>query len=270
MKRAILIGFGLAVLAAVGVVGWNWRQRIGDLERRLAEADRRGEMLDQQLRRTGRDLGEALERATESDQSAEAAARRAEEAALRAQEATVARSDAESRRQKAEETAQQSRRELSELQKRREQELNRMQEALARIAATRRTGSGMVIDLTSDSFSFDFDKATLKPENREILSRIAGVLLVSSGYRLSVHGHTDDVGTPEYNRELSERRAASVADYLIAAGIDRNVIETRGFGKSSPRAQGKTSAARQQNRRVEIVVVDSVIHYGEQVTDPAQ
>jgi hypothetical integral membrane protein (TIGR02206 family) len=89
-----------------------------------------------------------------------------------------------------------------------------MHEALARIAATRRTSSGLVIDLTNDSFRFDFDKAALRPENREILSRIAGVLLASSGYRLFVHGHTDDVGSDEYNQQLSERRAASVASYL--------------------------------------------------------
>jgi outer membrane protein OmpA-like peptidoglycan-associated protein len=137
---------------------------------------------------------------------------------------------------------------------------------LAKIAATRRTGSGMVIDLTNDSFAFDFDKAALRPENREILSRIAGVLLASNGYRLFVHGHTDDVGPEQYNQELSERRAASVAGYLKSAGIDPEVIEIRGFGLSSPRAPGRTPEARQKNRRVEIVVVDSVIHYRREVT----
>jgi outer membrane protein OmpA-like peptidoglycan-associated protein len=109
-----------------------------------------------------------------------------------------------------------------------------MQQALSKIAPTRRTASGMVIELANDSFYFDFDRATLRPENREVLSRIAGVLLASDGYRLFVDGHTDDTGPDEYNRQLSLRRANSVADYLRQAGLPDEVIKVQGFGKSSP------------------------------------
>jgi OOP family OmpA-OmpF porin len=119
----------------------------------------------------------------------------------------------------------------------------------------------MVVELANDSFYFDFDKATLRPQNREVLSRIAGVLLVSTGYRLSIHGHTDDVGTAEYNQGLSERRAESVAEYLKSSGIPAELIEVRGFGKNSPRVKAATQEARQRNRRVEIAIVDSMIHY---------
>jgi OmpA-OmpF porin, OOP family len=119
----------------------------------------------------------------------------------------------------------------------------------------------MVVELANDSFHFDFDKATLRPQNREVLSRIAGVLLVSTGYSLSIHGHTDDVGTAEYNQGLSERRAESVAEYLKSSGIPAELIEVRGFGKNSPRVKAPTKEARQRNRRVEIAIVDSMIHY---------
>jgi OOP family OmpA-OmpF porin len=136
-----------------------------------------------------------------------------------------------------------------------------MQEALARIAKTRRTSSGMVVELANDSFQFDFDSAALRAENRELLSRIAGVLLASKGYRLSIHGHTDDVGTDEYNRQLSQRRADAVAAYLKKCGIGQEVLGTMGFGKSSPRAKGSDPGSRQKNRRVEIAIVDSIIKY---------
>jgi len=139
-----------------------------------------------------------------------------------------------------------------------------MQEALSKVAATRRTADGMVIDLGNDSFKFDFDKATLRPENRELLSRLAGILLVSHGYRLHVYGYTDDIGTNEYNEGLSERRAQAVRDYLAKSGIPPEIMTTKGFGKSSPRVRAKSAEAREKNRRVEIGIVDTVIKYAEE------
>jgi len=115
--------------------------------------------------------------------------------------------------------------------------------------------------LGSESVKFDFDKATLRPENRELLSRIAGVLLTAYGFRIQVFGHTDDVGSDEYNQGLSERRAQAVRDYLVEAGVATELITTRGFGKSSPRVRGTDSNARAKNRRVEIGIIDSIIGY---------
>jgi outer membrane protein OmpA-like peptidoglycan-associated protein len=212
-----------------------------------------------------------IEATRETAQEATSKALDEETARLRAEEETRAvRQEierAEQNKARAEEQARQSQNELDELQTRRKQELDKMYEGLGRIAKTRRTASGMVVELTSDSFYFEFDKAALSPANREVLSRIAGVLLVSNGYGLSIHGHTDDVGTGEYNRHLSERRAAAVGDYLKSAGIDPAVIETKGFGKSSPRVEGTSRDARQKNRRVEIAIVDSIIQYREVVAN---
>ncbi|HJT88513.1 MAG TPA: OmpA family protein, partial [Bryobacteraceae bacterium] len=151
--------------------------------------------------------------------------------------------------------------ELEQMRRRRAAELDRMQQALARIAPTVRTPSGMVMQLANESFKFDFDSAALRPENREILSRVAGVLLASEGYRLFIDGHTDDVGTDAYNQRLSERRAATVRDYLVKAGVPADIITVKGFGKSNPLVQAKTAAAREKNRRVEIGIVDTIISY---------
>src|SRR5579883_1145052 len=143
----------------------------------------------------------------------------------------------------------------------REEELTRLQKVLGQIAETRRTAMGLIMTLGSNSIRFDFDKATLRPENREILSRIAGVLMTLRGYHISVYGYTDDIGTQEYNLKLSERRAQAVRDYLVKAGLDPSIITTKGYGKSDPRVPGDTPQARAINRRVEIGIVDSTLHF---------
>ncbi len=261
MKRAMLQGLAAVALLLAIVPGIASLSRTRNLERRLDDANRRAAALDRQAREYELKLDQALQTASSAQKGAEAAAEDARAAAAGRATAEEGARTATEARQRAEADAQQSRQELTELQQRREHELDRMQEALARIAETRRTDSGLVIELSSDSFHFDFDKATLSQANRELLSRIAGVLLVSNGYRLYVDGHTDDVGTDEYNQQLSERRAGTVAAYLESAGIAPDVVEARGFGKRSPRAQGTSAEARRENRRVEIVLVDSVIHY---------
>ena len=117
--------------------------------------------------------------------------------------------------------------------------------------------------LGSNSIKFDFDKSDLRPENREVLSRIAGVLMNLKGYSIYVYGYTDDVGSQEYNQKLSERRAQAVRDYLVQAGLDPGILSTRGYGKSDPRVRGNSPDARTANRRVEIGIVDSRLRFQE-------
>jgi len=119
----------------------------------------------------------------------------------------------------------------------------------------------MTIILPDSTFRFDFDSADLSQKNRELLSRIAGILLVSKGYGVSVFGYTDDVGTADYNRQLSVRRATSVEQYLIQAGLDPSIINLKGYGKTSPMIPGTSASARARNRRVEIALTDSEIKY---------
>src|SRR2546427_12481476 len=100
----------------------------------------------------------------------------------------------------------------------REQDLDRLQKALGALVETRRTALGLVMTLGENAIQFDFDRATLRAENRELLSRIAGVLLTAKGYSIYVYGHTDDIGSDEYNRDLSTRRARTVR----ARRVDRS------------------------------------------------
>jgi len=128
---------------------------------------------------------------------------------------------------------------------------------------------GLVMTLGSESVRFDFDRSDIKPQYRETLSRIAGVLSTVKGYSIYVYGYTDDVGSQEYNLGLSERRADAVRNYLVSSGIDPKILTIKGFGKSNPRVPGDTPQARAKNRRVEIGIVDSTLRV-EGIVPPAR
>jgi outer membrane protein OmpA-like peptidoglycan-associated protein len=106
---------------------------------------------------------------------------------------------------------------------------------------------------------FEFGKYTLKPEAREKLAKVSGILLAYAGLTLEVDGYTDDVGSDEFNQTLSEERAGSVRDYLTSQGVPSSSITTKGFGKSNPIASNDTPEGRQENRRVELIVSGDAI-----------
>jgi outer membrane protein OmpA-like peptidoglycan-associated protein len=170
-------------------------------------------------------------------------------------QAEVARQQAVAEQQKANQAVQ----EAQQYRQEREAELAQLQEALGQIADTRRTAMGLVLTLDSKSVRFDFDKADIKPEYRDTLNRIAGILMTLKGYTINVYGYTDDVGSQAYNLQLSQRRAEAVRDFLVQAGIPTTIMNTKGFGKSDPRVSGSGDQARSANRRVEIGIVDVTI-----------
>jgi len=106
----------------------------------------------------------------------------------------------------------------------------------------------------ADTF-FDFDKASLKPEGRQLLDQVVSQVNTLTLETIIAVGHTDWTGPDAYNQKLSERRAESVKTYLVENGIDANRIYTEGKGKTSPVAPNTTREGRAQNRRVEIEIV---------------
>ena len=110
--------------------------------------------------------------------------------------------------------------------------------------------------LNADTF-FDFDKATLKPEGRQVLDQIAAQVETINLETLIATGHTDSIGTEQYNQGLSERRANSVKEYLVSKGVPADRVYTEGKGELSPVASNATREGRAQNRRVEIEIVGS-------------
>ena len=110
------------------------------------------------------------------------------------------------------------------------------------------------VSYSADAF-FDFDKAVLKPAGKASLDDLTSKLKDINLEVIIAVGHTDSVGTDEYNQKLSVRRAEAVKAYLQSKGVEANRVYTEGKGEKQPVADNKTAAGRAKNRRVEIEVV---------------
>ena len=270
-----VIGAVLILALLAGIFVYRGCNQLNALERQTAEVNEALKSVLHRLEQVEKKTGQALDRAQAAELNALEAARGKDAADSARRQAERDRAEARRKAEAAQEEtraaqedARAAREESERIRREREAELNRLHEVLSGIVETRRTALGVVMNLGSDAVEFDFDKATLRPENRELLSRIAGVLLTSKGYRVQIHGHTDDIGSSEYNQRLSERRADAVRNYLVDAGIDPGIVSTKGHGKTSPVVPGTTPRARAKNRRVEIGIIDTTINYGQVVADP--
>lgn len=107
---------------------------------------------------------------------------------------------------------------------------------------------------TIEGVNFEFDSAQLKPSAKATLDQAVRVLRDNPGVSVAIEGHTDSTGPDAYNQGLSERRARSVRDYLVANGISAGSLRVVGKGESSPVASNDNAAGRAQNRRVDLVV----------------
>lgn len=103
---------------------------------------------------------------------------------------------------------------------------------------------------------FDFDKATLRPESEEYLEKFIMILHKFPALKISIIGHTDNVGDSQYNLKLSKERAESVADYFIRNGIDASRLRCFGQGDRQPLDDNSTAEARARNRRVEFDIIE--------------
>ena len=124
---------------------------------------------------------------------------------------------------------------------------------VSEITNLRETSRGIVISLSD--ILFDVNRATLKSGAEANIERIAGVLKQYPDKQISVEGHTDATGSDSYNMKLSQDRAASVRNTLVRGGVNPELITSKGLGETQPVASNDTPAGRQQNRRVEIVVL---------------
>jgi len=210
--------------------------RIDQKRRARAEADRQA--ADQARLQAEAAKREAEQAAAQAAQE-KAAADAAREAALAQQQA--AKADAERLRQ----VATQAEAEQARLRE-------RLREQLNAILETHETARGLIVNI--NDVLFDFNRYTLKPGAREKLAKVAGILLAYPGLKVQLEGHTDSVGSEEYNLKLSQERAGAVRDYLLSQGVPTATLTAIGLGKSHPVASNDTAAGRQQNRRVEMVV----------------
>jgi outer membrane protein OmpA-like peptidoglycan-associated protein len=130
---------------------------------------------------------------------------------------------------------------LAEEQRRHNLEIQRLQDG------------SIKLDIPSE-VSFDFDSAAIKPAFVPSLDKVANIVWEYNQTVVHIIGHTDNIGSENYNMNLSQRRAGSVAEFLAARGISWQRLRTEGRGEWEPRASNATSAGRQLNRRVEMVI----------------
>jgi outer membrane protein OmpA-like peptidoglycan-associated protein len=179
---------------------------------------------------------------------------RAEQAARRAREA---QEQAELTAQQAQQNAQQAQQTAQQAAQQAERMRERLREQLNAVLQTTESARGLIVNMSD--VLFDFNKYTLKPEAREKLAKVSGILLSYPNLKLQVEGYTDSIGSDEYNQKLSEERAGTVRDYLVGQSVANTNITAAGYGKNDPVADNSTNAGRAQNRRVELVVSGAAI-----------
>jgi outer membrane protein OmpA-like peptidoglycan-associated protein len=219
---------------------------------------------DEAAERKAREDAEQSARLSKQDAEQQAAQRaQAEAAAQKAQgeqreaeqRALLAKQQADLAKQQADQANQQAllaNQQAQQATQQAEQVRERLKQQLSQVLQTTETARGLIMNMSD--VLFDFNKYTLKPEAREKLARVSGILLAYPDLKVQVEGYTDNIGSDEYNQKLSERRADSVQQYLITASVPDKNVAAAGYGKRDPIADNSTNAGRAQNRRVQLVV----------------
>jgi outer membrane protein OmpA-like peptidoglycan-associated protein len=225
-------------------------------ERARIEAERRAQA-DADRNAAERAQAEALRLKAQAE-AASAQAVRDREAAEAARAAALAQQQqAQAEADRARAAAAESDRLRQQAENERAELRSRLLQQLNTVLETRDTARGLIVNMSD--VLFDFGKSTLRPGAREKLAKIAGIVLAHPGLNLEIEGHTDSVGSDEFNQKLSEERAAAVRQYLASQGLPSENIGARGFGEAQPVASNDNAAGRQQNRRVELVVSGELI-----------
>ena len=207
---------------------------------------------------TSRQQAQQAQAQADEDARRRAAAEQAQALAQQQQAAALAQQQqAQAQAQAAQAAAADAQRQKDEAVLQKEEMRARLLAQLNQVLQTRDTARGLIVSMPD--VLFDFDKYTLKPEARERLAKISGIVLAYPGLRLDIDGYTDSIGSEEYNQTLSEKRADSVRAYLISSGVSPDHVTAEGFGKADPIADNTTAEGRKLNRRVDMVVSGDVI-----------
>jgi outer membrane protein OmpA-like peptidoglycan-associated protein len=216
------------------------------------------------------DAALSQQQAAQAQLDAQNSQMKAQQAQLQAEQAQAAKAQADAARAQAEAEAAEARAKAAEANKSVE-DANAVREKLRQqlnsVLATSETARGLIVNMSD--VLFDTGKYTLKPTTQISLAKVAGILQAYPGLKVQVEGYTDSVGSDDYNQKLSDNRASTVKNFLIAQGVSTNSITSQGFGKNDPVADNATSSGRQQNRRVNMVVSGDAIGIGQGQTASA-
>ncbi len=216
-----------------------------------AQAKVQADEADRQKKQAETDAAAARALTAQNQVTSDAAAAKAQADATQARAASdAALAAAQAQTQQAQLAGQQAENDKASLRAKLSQQLNS-------VLQTRDSARGLIVNMSD--VLFDTAQFTLKPGAREKLAKVAGILLAYPGLNIEVDGHTDNVGSDEYNQNLSDQRAESVRSYLVAQGVLTDSVTAKGFGKTEPVGTNDTAAGRQINRRVELVVSGAAI-----------
>src|SRR6202044_2244259 len=214
------------------------------------EADRRAH--EEAQAKAEADARLAQEQAAQSKAQADEDARRRAEAERAQAEAQRQQAAALAQQQQAEAATAAAQSAAAEADRQRQEAIRQKEAMRARLLAqlnqvlqTRDTVRGLIVSMPD--VLFDFNKYTLKPEARERLARISGIVLAYPDLKLQVEGYTDSIGSDEYNQTLSEKRAGAVRGYLISSGVSMDNVTAAGLGKPDPFNGNSTAAMRKLN-----------------------
>ncbi|MDX1702484.1 MAG: OmpA family protein, partial [Melioribacteraceae bacterium] len=110
-------------------------------------------------------------------------------------------------------------------------------------------------DLSFSNINFEYNSAELTGDSKLILDNVVHVLEKLDTLNIEIQGHTDSDGSDIYNQNLSERRAASVKNYLVSSGINPDRLSSKGYGEKNPIAENTTEEGKAKNRRIEFKVI---------------
>jgi outer membrane protein OmpA-like peptidoglycan-associated protein len=231
--------------------------RVDTLRKQAAERQHNAEVARNQAQDQA--AASAADAAASQAQAARAQAQ-SEEAKMEAERARLAKERADADRAKAEADAAAARASAAEANKQVEnanQIREKLRQQLNSVLATSESARGLIVNMSD--VLFDTGRYTLKQGTQVSLAKVAGILQAYPGLKVQVEGFTDSVGSDQMNQKLSENRAASVRDFLVAQGVQANNITAAGYGKTNPVADNSTASGRAQNRRVNLVVSGDAI-----------
>ena len=233
------------------------RQRIESAQSEAEAQTARAKLAQQEAA----DESARRERAEREREAAQRAAEEAEKARLAAEQSAQQSQQqlaaAQQQQQVLQQQAQAAEQARLETERQAAEQRQKLVTQLNSVLATKDTARGVVSQMSD--VLFDVNKATLKPDAQIRLAKISGIILSYPDLKLEIDGYTDSTGTKQLNQTLSEKRAATVRDFLISQGVPIDNVTAKGFGPENPIASNATAAGRKMNRRVELVLSGTAI-----------
>lgn len=240
------------------------QQRAQDQERVAREAEQKlqqeqaaNQQSQQQLQETQQQAQQAQQQLQETQQQAQQAREQLAKTQAEAQQQQETLQQTQQEAQLKQQELEKTRQELQQTQQDKEQVRQRLLGQLNQVMQTKDSAQGLIVNMPD--VLFKLNSATLRPDARERLAKVAGILLAYPDIHVEVNGYTDNTGSPSYNEQLSQQRADAVRNFLVQQGVPQASIQAQGFGQDNPVAANNTPEGRSQNRRVDLVVSGEAI-----------